>query len=224
MRERWHMNRIGFVNFWLYDDEVFSFADGKLLLRGQNGSGKSITTQSFIPFILDGDRTPSRLDPFGSNDRRMEYYFLNDGEKEEATGYLYLEFQKGNRYRTIGIGQQAQRGKPMGFWGFVVLDGRRIGFDFNLYREVGDTKIAYTKQEMKKELGENNLFTETQKDYMRFVNKHIFGFPRLEQYEQFIRLLIKVRAPKLSKETYIMLSLPLGGPHGHPCCESRRLS
>lgn len=200
MSERWHMNRIGFVNFWLYDDDVFSFADGKLLLRGQNGSGKSITTQSFIPFILDGDRAPSRLDPFGSNDRRMEYYFLNDGEKEEATGYLYLEFQKGNRYRTIGIGQQAQKGKPMSFWGFVVLDGRRIGFDFNLYREVGNTKIAYTKQEMKKELGENNLFTETQKDYMRFVNKHIFGFPRLEQYEQFIRLLIKVRAPKLSKE------------------------
>ncbi len=200
MNERWHMNRIGFVNFWLYDDEVFSFAEGKLLLRGQNGSGKSITTQSFIPFILDGDRTPNRLDPFGSNDRRMEYYFLNDGEKEEATGYLYLEFQKGNRYRTIGIGQQAQKGKSMGFWGFVVLDGRRIGYDFKLYREAGNTKIAYTKQELKRELGENNLFTETQKEYMKLVNKHIFGFPRLEQYEQFIRLLIKVRAPKLSKE------------------------
>ncbi len=200
MSERWHMNRIGFVNFWLYDDEVFSFAEGKLLLRGQNGSGKSITTQSFIPFILDGDRTPSRLDPFGSSDRRMEYYFLNDGEKNEATGYLYLEFQKGNRYRTIGIGQQAQKGKPMGFWGFVVLDGRRIGYDFKLYREVGNTKIVYTKQELKKELGENNLFTEAHKEYMGLVNKHIFGFPRLEQYEQFIRLLIKVRAPKLSKE------------------------
>ncbi|MDE7178385.1 MAG: hypothetical protein K2O59_11285 [Lachnospiraceae bacterium] len=194
------MNRIGFVNFWLYDDEVFSFAEGKLLLRGQNASGKSITTQSFIPFILDGDRTPSRLDPFGSSDRRMEYYFLHDGEKEEATGYLYLEFQKGNRYRTIGIGQQVQRGKAMGFWGFVVLDGRRIGYDFKLYREVGNTKIVYTKQEMKKELGESNLFTEVQKEYMSFVNKHIFGFPRLEQYKQFIRLLIKVRAPKLSKE------------------------
>ncbi len=200
MSERWHMNRIGFVNFWLYDDEVFSFADGRLLLRGQNGSGKSITTQSFIPFILDGDRTPSRLDPFGSSDRRMEYYFLRDGEKEEATGYLYLEFQKGNRYKTIGIGQQAKKGKTMSFWGFVVLDGRRIGYDFNLYREVGNTRIAYTKQEIKKKLGENNLFTETQKEYMANVNKHIFGFPRLEQYEQFIRLLIKVRAPKLSKE------------------------
>ncbi len=200
MSERWHMNRMGFVNFWLYDDEVFSFADGKLLLRGQNGSGKSITTQSFIPFILDGDRTPSRLDPFGSSDRRMEYYFLGDGEKEEATGYLYLEFQKGNRYRTIGIGQQAQKGKSMGFWGFVLLDGRRIGYDFSLYREAGNTKIACTKQEIKKKLGEENPFTEAQKDYMGLVNKYIFGFPRQEQYEQFIRLLIKVRAPKLSKE------------------------
>ena len=114
MSERWHMNRIGFVNLWLYDDEVFSFAggvDGKLLLRGQNGSGKSITTQSFIPFILDGDRTPSRLDPFGSNDRRMEYYFLNDGEKEEATGYLYLEFKKGNRYRRCESANRLKRGK-----------------------------------------------------------------------------------------------------------------
>ena len=63
MSDRWKMNRIGFVNFWLYDEEDFEFVDGKLLLRGQNGSGKSITTQSFIPFVLDGDRTPSRLDP-----------------------------------------------------------------------------------------------------------------------------------------------------------------
>ena len=48
MGNRWQMNRIGFVNFWLYDEECFEFYDGKLLLRGQNGSGKSITTQSFI--------------------------------------------------------------------------------------------------------------------------------------------------------------------------------
>ena len=72
MNDRWKMNRIGFVNFWLYDEEDFEFTDGKLLLRGQNGSGKSITTQSFIPFVLDGDRTPSRLDPCGFSDRKRE--------------------------------------------------------------------------------------------------------------------------------------------------------
>lgn len=202
MRDQWKMNRMGFVNFWLYDEETFSFADGKLLLRGQNGSGKSITTQSFIPFILDGDRTPSRLDPFGSSDRKMEYYFLGEEGKDESTGYLFLEFWKEstNEYRTIGIGQRAQRGKPMGFWGFVVLDGRRIGYDFWLYREVGGARLPYTRQELKKILGEDTPFTNVPGEYKGLVNHYIFGFKRMEQYDQFIRLLVKVRAPKLSKE------------------------
>ena len=202
MNERWKMNRIGFVNFWLYDEEDFEFEDGKLLLRGQNGSGKSITTQSFIPFVLDGDRTPSRLDPFGSSDRRMEYYFLGEEGKEESTGYLFLEFWKedSGEYRTIGIGQKAKRGKPMDFWGFVILDGRRVGYDLWLYKEVGSNKIPRDKREMKAELGEDNFFTDSPSEYKKHVNQYIFGFRKEEQYEQFIKLLVKVRAPKLSKE------------------------
>ena len=202
MSERWKMNRIGFVNFWLYDEEDFEFADGKLLLRGQNGSGKSITTQSFIPFVLDGDRTPSRLDPFGSSDRRMEYYFIGEEGKDESTGYLYLEFKKADseEYRTIGIGQRAKRGKPMDFWGFVILDGRRIGTDMKLYKEVGSNRIPYGRREMKAVLGEGNFFTDSQSEYKKHVNQYIFGFRKADQYEQFIRLLVKVRAPKLSKE------------------------
>ena len=202
MNERWKMNRIGFVNFWLYDEEDFEFEDGKLLLRGQNGSGKSITTQSFIPFVLDGDRTPSRLDPFGSSDRRMEYYFLGEEGREESTGYLFLEFRKedSEEYRTIGIGQKAKRGKTMDFWGFVILDGRRVGYDLWLYKEVGSNKIPLDKREMKGELGEDNFFTDSQSEYKKHVNQYIFGFRKEEQYEQFIKLLVKVRAPKLSKE------------------------
>lgn len=202
MERRWKMNRIGFVNFWLYDEEEFEFLDGRLLLRGQNGSGKSITTQSFIPFILDGDRTPNRLDPFGSNDRRMEYYFLGEEGKEEATGYLFLEFkmQDAEEYRTIGIGQRAKRGKSMDFWGFILLDGRRIGYDLWLYKELGSTKLPYDKRELREVLGEENLLTDSQSEYKKLVNQYIFGFRKAEQYEQFIKLLVKVRAPKLSKE------------------------
>ena len=202
MNNYWKMNRIGFINFWLYDEEIFEFVDGKLLLRGQNGSGKSITTQSFIPFILDGDRTPSRLDPFGSSDRRMEYYFLGEDGKDDSTGYLFLEFQKmeTNEYRTIAIGQRARRGKQMDFWGFVILDGRRIGIDINVYKETGSTKLPYDRQEMKKVLGEETPFTDVPGEYKALVNKYLFGYQRPEQYEQFIKLLVKVRAPKLSKE------------------------
>lgn len=202
MSNRWRMNRMGFVNFWLYDEETFSFADGKIFLRGANASGKSITTQSFIPFILDGDRSPDRLDPFGSKDRKMEYYFLGNDDKDDVTGYLFLEFRKGDmqQYRTIGIGQRAQKGKPMSFWGFLILDGNRIGYDINLYQEVGNKKIPYPKQELKKLLGGDNIVADSQTEYMDLVNKHIFGFPRRELYDQFIRLMIKVRAPKLSRD------------------------
>ena len=102
---RWKMNKLGFVNFWLYDHEEFQIKDGHILLRGDNASGKSITTQSFIPFLLDGNKSPERLDPFGSRDRKMEFYLLGDGEREESTGYLYLEFKKADteEYITIGV-------------------------------------------------------------------------------------------------------------------------
>ena len=81
--EHWKMHRLGFRHFWLYDKEDFIIEDGHLLLRGSNASGKSITTQSFIPFILDGNRSPERLDPFGSRDRKMDYYLLGDGEYDD---------------------------------------------------------------------------------------------------------------------------------------------
>ena len=169
MNGRFQMNRIGFVNFWLYDEEDFSFENGKLLLRGQNASSKSITTQSFIPFILDGDRTPSRLAPFGSSDRRMEYYFLGEEGKEESTGYLFLEFKKemSEEYRTIGFGQRAKRGEPMNFWGFVILDGRRIGYDLWLYKEVASRKILLDRRERKAAMGKDNFFTRSQSEYKK---------------------------------------------------------
>ena len=75
-------NKIGLINFWWYDDEEFDFGDGKLLLRGQNGSGKSVTLQSFIPLILDGNKSPKRLDTFGSTDKHIEYYLLSENEKD----------------------------------------------------------------------------------------------------------------------------------------------
>lgn len=81
------VSKIGLLNFWLYDEEEFDFYDGKLILRGTNGSGKSVTMQSFIPLILDGNKNPDRLDPFGSKERKIEDYILGDRDsiqKDEA--------------------------------------------------------------------------------------------------------------------------------------------
>ena len=112
--KRWRMNRMGILNFWLYDEEVFELEQGRLLFRGANGSGKSVTMQSFIPLVLDGDKRPERLDSFGSRDRRMEYYLLGDSETGhmDRTGYLWIEFYHEDKqsYKTIGIALRARRG------------------------------------------------------------------------------------------------------------------
>lgn len=200
MSNRWKMNRIGFVNFWLYDEEIFELKDGKLLIRGSNGSGKSVTTQSIVSFILDGDRSPERLDPFGSTGRKMEYYFLQDGEKDEQTGYIFLELKKGSteQYLTLGIGQKASKGKQMSFWGFILNDGRRIGVDFELYRDSGGVKTPFSEKDLLRRLGDKNKFATTQREYIEMVNKELFGFSQIGYYKKLINFLLKIRTSKLS--------------------------
>ena len=197
---RWKMNKLGFLNFWLYDQEEFSLQDGHILLRGNNAAGKSITTQSFVPFILDGDRRPERLDPFGSRDRKMEFYLLGDNAQEESTGYLYLEFRKPGteEYRTIGVGMRAQQGKGIDFWGFCLRDGRRIGPDgLRLYEKIDSQNFPLSKQKLRKLIGDPSCWAESQTAYKEMVNDQIFGFEDIRQYDQLVQLLIMVRALSL---------------------------
>ncbi len=198
------MNKLGFLNFWLYDQEEFPIHDGHILLRGNNGAGKSITTQSFVPFILDGDKRPERLDPFGTRARKMEFYLLGDGEREESTGYLYLEFRKTDteEYRTIGIGMRAQRGKrEIDLWGFCLRDGRRIGpGGLQLYETVGDQNLPLSKQKLHKLIEDPRCWAESQTAYKKMVNDQIFRFEDIRQYDQLLQLLIMVRTSKLSKD------------------------
>lgn len=78
MNSRWQANKIGLINFWYYDEQEFPFVKGRMLLRGSNGSGKSVTMQSVVPLLLDGNMSPERLDPFGSRDRKMSSYLLEE--------------------------------------------------------------------------------------------------------------------------------------------------
>ena len=202
MNSRWQINRIGLVDFWYYDEEEFYFLDGRMLLRGSNGSGKSVTMQSFIPLLLDGNMRPERLDPFGSKARKMKNYLLEENDvREERTGYLYMEFKRidADSYMTIGIGMRARRNKDLDTWYFCILDGRRANKDFPLYKD-GKAKLSLTKIELKNRIGEGGRVFETQKEYMEMVNKQIFGFDTLEEYKEMIDLLIQLRTPKLSKD------------------------
>lgn len=194
-KEVWHMNRMGIVDFWYYADEEFHFSDGHMLLRGSNGSGKSVTMQSLIPLLLDGNRSSERLDPFGSRARKLDTYLIDeDSSHEERIGYLYLEFKKGNNelYTTVGMGARARKNRPLDVWYFVIEDNRRIKIDLFLT----EGKKTLTKQELKNRIG--NQLIENQRQYMEKVNQVLFGFEHVTDYKEAIDLLLQLRAPKLS--------------------------
>lgn len=202
MNSKWQIHRVGLVDFWYYDEEEFYFRDGRMLLRGANGSGKSVTMQSFIPLLLDGNMRPERLDPFGSRARKMDNYLLEeDDPREERTGYLFMELKReeSDTYLSLGIGMRARKNKKLDSWYFCITDGRRIGKDIFLYKDLKN-KIACTRIELRNRIGEGGRVMETQGEYAQCVNKYLFGFETMEEYKEMLELLIQLRTPKLSKD------------------------
>ena len=202
MNSRWQANKIGLINFWYYDEQEFPFVKGRILLRGSNGSGKSVTMQSVGPLLLDGNMSPERLDPFGSRDRKMSSYLLEEDDgRDERTGYLYLEFKRkdSETYMTVGMGIRARRGKPLDKWYFGLTDGRRVGKDFYLYKDMGE-KVTLSKKELENRIGTGGRVIDRQVDYMDYVNRQIFGFDTPDEYKELVDLLIQLRTPKLSKD------------------------
>ena len=53
-RQRWQPIRGGLLNMYRYDYQEFRYEDGRLLLRGNNGTGKSRVLALQLPFLLDG--------------------------------------------------------------------------------------------------------------------------------------------------------------------------
>ncbi|MFL1445108.1 exonuclease SbcC, partial [Nocardiopsis sp. frass3] len=73
---RYRLERAGIRNVWQYDDHVLDFAEGRLLLRGRNGAGKSKALEMLLPFLLDGDTR--RLDTTGTNRTSLRWLMAED--------------------------------------------------------------------------------------------------------------------------------------------------
>ncbi|MCK9872631.1 exonuclease SbcC, partial [Nocardiopsis dassonvillei] len=73
---RYRLERAGIRNVWQYDDHVMDFAEGRLLLRGRNGAGKSKALEMLLPFLLDGD--VRRLDTTGTNRTSLRWLMAED--------------------------------------------------------------------------------------------------------------------------------------------------
>jgi uncharacterized protein (TIGR02680 family) len=185
------------VDIFHYDYQEFWFRDGRLLLRGNNGTGKSKVLALTLPFLLDGRTTPSRVEPDGDARKKMEWNLLMDNRYSERTGYSWLEFgrlrQDGSSETfTIGCGMKAVKGRPLDTWFFTTE--QRVAQDFSL---LDHNKRPLTPNRLKERLGEHTV-TDKAYRYRQMVDAKLFQLGE-ERYDTLINLLIQLRQPQLSK-------------------------
>jgi uncharacterized protein (TIGR02680 family) len=197
-RERWQPLRSGLVNLYRYDAEEFRFHDGHLLLRGNNGSGKSRVLALQLPFLLDGEIAPQRLEPDGDPAKRIEWNLLMN-RYPERLGYTWLEFgrlEAGEpRYCTLGCGLRAVAGRGLIARWFFVTE-RRVGEGLFLQSPAGH---ALTRAELEAALGGRGQIYERAADHRDAVDRALFRLGR-HRYEAMVNLLIQLRQPQLSRQ------------------------
>jgi uncharacterized protein (TIGR02680 family) len=192
MSDRFKPSRAGIVNLWDYRDEEFVFADGRLVLRGPNGSGKTKALEVLFPFVLDGRIEPRRLNPFASEDRTMKSNLLFRGQ-ESAYSYVWLEFAHADTFVTVGIGLRAQKHNDRVTRWYFVVDGR-VGVDFSL---LGPDDRPLTRKQLAAELGPDAL-TDKPGEHRAAIDARLFGLG-IDRYEQLLTLVLTLRRPQLAK-------------------------
>jgi len=198
LRERWQPIRSGLLNLFKFEDQVFRFENGRLLLRGDNGSGKSRVLALQLPFLLDGELSPHRVEPDRDPAKRMEWHLLMD-RYEQRTGYTWIEFgrlEDGEpRYLTLGCGLEAQKGggSPRR-WFFI--SPRRVGRDFQLAKN----RVPLGRRQLAAEFEERGLGSIYEKagEYRVAVDDALFKLG--SRYSPLIDLLIQLRQPQLMRE------------------------
>lgn len=197
--ERWQPLRIGLKNLYRYDDERFVFAGGRLLLRGNNGTGKTRVLALTLPFLLDGETRPARVEPDGDMSRRFEWHLLMD-RYHERTGYAWIEFGRledgAPRFCTLGCGLRAVEGHQglRGRWFFV--SSARVDDGIALADGSG---APPSRERLKEMLEGRGTVYDTADSYRRAVDDALFGLGQ-RRYETLTKLLIELRRPQLSRE------------------------
>src|SRR5215831_2471922 len=200
-RQRWQPLRSGFVNLYRYDREEFHYENGRLLLRGNNGTGKSRVLALQLPFLLDGEVAPQRLEPDADPSKRVEWNLLMD-RYPDRTGYTWIEFGRyeenaeGGRehYLTLGCGLSAVEGQAgVRQWFFITT--QRIGGQLEL---VSEGKQVLSKERLGDKIGSAGRLFDSPGPYRKAVDEAFFQLGQ-DRYASLINLLIQLRRPQLTR-------------------------
>ncbi|PSK95745.1 uncharacterized protein (TIGR02680 family) [Murinocardiopsis flavida] len=200
-RTRWQPLRVGLIDLFYYDVEEFWFRDGRLLLRGNNGTGKSKVLALTLPFLLDGELSAYRVEPDADPKKRMEWNLLLGGEHphSERLGYTWIEFGRitengAAEYRTLGCGLKAVAGRGIArHWFFTTP--QRVGVGLRL---LDATRTALSRDRLADALDGGGMVYDQAGAYRRAVDEALFGLGE-QRYAALVDLLVQLRQPQLSK-------------------------
>ncbi|GAA4874848.1 TIGR02680 family protein [Saccharopolyspora cebuensis] len=202
---RWQPLRVGILNLWEYDQAEFWFADGRLVLRGGNGAGKTKVLELTTLMLLRGEIGPTVLDPFGSQHRTMRFNLLPTGDDDDprpsadaGLGYAWVEFgridENGEpQFFVCGLGVSARRGSgtsAVTTWHLITR--MRPGRDLHL----ATAGRPLDQRELKKISGVT--VPENATRYRTQVAGALFGLGP-DAYDNLTELLKQLRRPKLGE-------------------------
>jgi hypothetical protein len=212
---RWRLHRGGILNIWQFGERVFDFSDGRVILQGVNGSGKSRTLELLLPLCLDGELR--HLGAKGYDSVSIRRLMLDDySGGPNRIGYTWVELRRtsadgGEEFLTSGVGVKASRTtrEVASSWRFVTP--LRVGTDFAL---VGFDKIPLDQKELRERLGADAVIDDPGLMQQRLAAA-IYGIEDARRYEDLLHMLrtlrnpdVGVRAVEGQLEEYLSMALP----------------
>lgn len=195
---RWKPTRAGIDNLWRYYDETFEFADGRLLVRGRNGLGKSKALELLFPFLLDANTSSHRLSTFGGRDRTMHWNLMGAGThgRSSRVGFCWAEFRHPDHgYLTIGARLQASTNTTKVASTYFVTT-QRVGHDLQLTND----RKPLTRPELADAIGAcGRTFTGDTDGYRRELAATLYRGFTSPKYQALLNGLLQLRTPKLSE-------------------------
>ncbi|MFE6337318.1 TIGR02680 family protein [Streptomyces sp. NPDC057806] len=191
---RYRLHRAGILNVWQYDRQEFAFGDGRLLLRGKNGAGKSKALEMLLPYLLDGDARA--LDATGTGRTTLLWLMLDGFEQTNRLGYLWVEFaytdEDGNdRHLTLGAAvrasQSTRTAKP-----FFFITPLRVGQELHL----APAGQPLPLDQLKALVGPENI-TDRAVEHRARVARRLFGLTDPARYRNLLHLLHRLRRPTI---------------------------
>ncbi|WP_405535437.1 TIGR02680 family protein [Streptomyces sp. NBC_00075] len=193
-RNRYRLHRAGIRNVWQYDEQEFAFGEGRLLLRGKNGAGKSKALEMLLPYLLDGDARA--LDATGTGRTSLLWLMLDGFEQTNRLGHLWVEFVRtdeegDDHHLTLGAAVRASRStrtaKP-----FFFVTPLRVGADLDLAPAGQPLPV----DRLKSLVGPENV-TDRAVEHRARVARELFGLSDPARYRNLLHLLHRLRRPTI---------------------------